>query len=128
MSKVATVFRYAIVLVTGVVIGQSIDRDDMLSQLASSKRLIWSDSTSQQSAPISSPGVTLARFNRLQEGMTYDEVVAVLGSRGVLIGSSDIAGVKTVSYQWEGNGTPGANMSAMFQNGQLITKAQAGLK
>ena len=74
-----------------------------------------------------SPGVSLANFNRLQTGMTYQEVVSILGSRGELISSSELAGTKTEMYQWEGTSL-GANMNAMFQDGKLISKAQFGLK
>ena len=73
------------------------------------------------------PAVTLAQFNQVREGMTYEEVVAVLGSEGVEQSSSNIAGIKTVMYAWNGN-TMGGNMNAMFQDGKLIQKAQFGLE
>lgn len=74
----------------------------------------------------SNTGITLAKYTRIRDGMSYSEVVGVLGQEGVEISSSDIAGFKTVMYQWSGNGI--ANMNAMFQNGKLIQKAQFGLE
>lgn len=73
------------------------------------------------------PKVTLSQFNQIKEGMTYDAVVGVLGSPGVQQSSSDIGGIKTVMYAWNGEGT-GANMNAMFQDDKLIQKAQFGLR
>jgi hypothetical protein len=73
-------------------------------------------------------GVTLAQFNRLGDGMSYDEVVQVVGRSGVEQSRSSIGGLVTVMYTWQGAGTPGANMNAMFQGGRLISKAQFGLR
>lgn len=72
-------------------------------------------------------GVTLANFDRIREGMSYEEVVSILGSSGELISSSDLVGTKTEMYQWQGTSL-GANMNAMFQDGRLISKAQFGLE
>lgn len=58
--------------------------------------------------------------------MTYEEVVAILGKPGTEISSNELAGIKTVMYQWEAGF--GANMNAMFQDGGLVQKAQFGLR
>jgi len=77
----------------------------------------------------SETGVTLANFNKLQNGMSYAEVVAILGRDGTVLSESDIAGFHTVMYSWEADkGILGANMNAMFQNGELVQKAQFGLQ
>ena len=75
----------------------------------------------------STPGVDKAAFQSLKTGMSYERAVAILGSEGEEISSSDMGGTKTVMYKWEGGGF-GANMNAMFQNDKLISKAQMGLK
>lgn len=71
-------------------------------------------------------GVTMANYNRLATGMSYRDAVKLLGSRGVEISSSELAGIRTVMYQWEAGS--GANMNAMFQNDRLVSKAQLGLR
>ncbi|MBT9547981.1 MAG: DUF3862 domain-containing protein [Candidatus Sericytochromatia bacterium] len=71
--------------------------------------------------------VTMANYNRLKTGMSYEQVVAILGKAGTELSSNDIAGYQTVMYQWEGDSFA-SNMNAMFQNGKLMQKAQFGLK
>jgi hypothetical protein len=65
--------------------------------------------------------------------MTYKEVIAIIGPPSQEVSRSYMEGVpgvmpsvETVMYVWEG--TWGANMNAMFQNGRLISKAQFGLR
>jgi hypothetical protein len=89
--------------------------------------------TRQTPAPKTTPprvepttGVTKANFNRLSSGMTYAQVVQILGSEGEILSESDVADINTVMYQWSGGGW--ANMNAMFQNGKLVSKAQFGLE
>jgi hypothetical protein len=72
------------------------------------------------------PTVTIAEFNKLQSGMTYQQAVEIIGAAGEEMSRSDIAGYTTVMYAWK-NGD-GSNMNAMFQNGELINKAQFGLR
>ena len=74
-------------------------------------------------------GVTKAGFAALKDGMSYEDAVAILGRAGEKMSESEIGGVQTVMYQWKADrGSLGANMNAMFQDGKLILKAQAGLK
>ncbi len=69
----------------------------------------------------------MANYTRLKTGMTYPQVVEILGKEGTELSSNEIGGYRTVMYQWEGEGFA-ANMNAMFQNGKMIQKAQFGLK
>lgn len=73
--------------------------------------------------------VTLANFNSLRSGMSYQQVVNILGKPGTLVSESNLAGYNTVMYSWQSpRGATGANMNAMFQNGRLVQKAQFGLR
>ena len=69
--------------------------------------------------------VTLSEFNRLRTGMSYEAAVRVIGHRGDVTSESSLMGIKTVMYTWS-NGI--ANMNAIFQNNELVTKAQFGLR
>lgn len=70
----------------------------------------------------------MAQFSRLQNGMTYQQVISITGCEGNLLSSSEMAGFKTEILAWSGAGGWGANMNAMFQNGRMVSKAQLGLK
>jgi hypothetical protein len=71
-------------------------------------------------------GITMDKFTQLRDGMSYSEVVAILGQSGKELSRSSIAGTTTVMYSWEGWGI--ANMNAMFQDDRMISKAQFGLR
>lgn len=77
--------------------------------------------------PILAPAsiITKEKFDRIGNGMTYEQVCQVIGTKGDEMSRSDIAGYSTVMYQWANSN--GSNMNAMFQNGSLISKAQFGL-
>ncbi len=79
--------------------------------------------------------ITLNEFNRLEHGMSYADVVAIVGAEGELTSSSKIEGaegvmepLKTVMYQWLNPGALQGNANAIFQNDKLFQKAQFGLK
>ena len=72
--------------------------------------------------------VSMAQYQRLTSGMSYSRVTAVLGCEGSEISQVEMGGFKTVMYMWEGNGSLGANMNVMIQNGKLLMKSQFGLK
>ena len=69
--------------------------------------------------------VTAEAFGGVEEGMTYAQVVEIVGAEGTAIGQSTLAGTTTVLYQWANPDS--SNMSATFQNGVLIGKTQSGL-
>lgn len=70
------------------------------------------------------PGLTLTAYNRVKAGMSYEEVVNILG-QGTEISRVEVPGTPTtVMYQWQ-DGLKSAN--ATFQNNKLMSKAQFGL-
>ncbi len=78
-----------------------------------------------QSIVAPAPIVTKAEFDQITEGMTYEQVVGIIGASGEVLSSSDIVGIKTVMYSWANSN--GSNMNAMFQDSRLIQRAQFGL-
>ena len=69
--------------------------------------------------------MTKSQFDQISEGMTYEQVAAIIGHRGNEISRVDIGGIDTVMYAWQNSN--GSNMNAMFQNDRLESKAQFGL-
>src|SRR5688572_22097242 len=73
--------------------------------------------------------MTMAKYEALQTGMSYAQVVKIIGKEGEELSRNDIAGITTVMYQWQNKSLAdlgGAN--AMFQNDKLIQKTQFNLK
>ena len=69
--------------------------------------------------------VNYDNFIKVEMDMSYDDVVAILGD-GTELSSSEIAGIKTTIYTWDGKGL--SNMNVTIQNGVVTGKAQLGLK
>jgi hypothetical protein len=69
--------------------------------------------------------VTMDKFNHIQAGMSYRQAVDVIGFEGEEISRAEMFGIVTVMYSWPNSN--GSNMNAMFQNDQMISKAQSGL-
>lgn len=79
------------------------------------------------------PIVSMEKYNCIQSGMSYSEVVNIIGTPGTEMSRSDMPGIKnvmkeitTIMYMWRNS--DGTNMNAMFQNDKLISKAQFGLR
>jgi uncharacterized protein YceK len=80
------------------------------------------------------PRLTLEKYNKIENGMTYEEVVKIIGFEGTPEAEAGERGTQyhTISYRYMGSdqvdGSTGANASFMFQGGKLSMKAQLGLK
>lgn len=74
--------------------------------------------------------ITLEKFNKIKSGMTYNEVVDIIGEEGTILSETDIMQdeqYKTTVYYWyASNGIANANVT--FQGGKVISKAQLGLE
>lgn len=88
---------------------------------------------SSGSSPSSSPsktssddGLTMAKFDQLKEGMTYNEVVEILGRNGVEKSSSRVGTTKIATYEFKGNGYE--YIFCNFTNNKMTFKSQANLK
>lgn len=77
--------------------------------------------------------ITYAEYMQIKDGMTYEEVVKIIGapgreeSRNTMPAIPGISpALTTVMYGWANNN--GSNASMMFQNNKLNMKSQFGLK
>lgn len=80
---------------------------------------------------IKKSGITYENFTRISNGMTYEQVVYILGEPGKEQGRNSLGqgtqfAVETVMYYWNGGGMKG--ITCMFQNGSLMQKNQLGLE
>lgn len=72
--------------------------------------------------------MTMDKFNTIQNGMTYEEVVEIVGGEGELSNTAGDGEYKIELYSWDGNGNVGSNANVTFTNGKVSGKAQLGLE
>lgn len=73
--------------------------------------------------------VTLGNFYRVENGMTFKEVKAILGDRCELTSEVAIPGAPTTQLiTWQAKGTFAGNCNVTFQNGMVVAKAQFALE
>lgn len=70
-------------------------------------------------------GYALGQFNRIQTGMSVNDVESIMGSPGEPMVDSSVAGYTGQMYKWQN--ADGSNMIVQFQNSAVVTKAQFGL-
>ena len=72
--------------------------------------------------------ITMSEYNQIKTGMTYEEVINIVGSPGEVSIQSESGGFNLTMITWYGNGTAGSNANVSFQNGKVMGKAQVGLR
>lgn len=70
--------------------------------------------------------ITLDEFNKIQTGMTYDQVKDLFKRDGLLKSETAIAGSGTKLYSWMNS--DGSNAVITFGDGAVNSKTQTGLK
>lgn len=73
----------------------------------------------------SGEAMTEDTFNQIENGMTYDEVIALIGAEGELVSESEIDGITTAMYQWDA-GDYGVVMIT-FQDDTVVNISQMGV-
>lgn len=71
--------------------------------------------------------MTLEKFNKIQTGMTYQQVVDIVGTEGTLSTESSYGSASMKIYYWySSDGVSNATIS--FDNDKVSAKSQIGLK
>nr|WP_260866450.1 hypothetical protein [Paenibacillus xylanexedens] len=68
--------------------------------------------------------ITFAQYEKLEVGMSVEEVIEILGGEGEALSEAE----NMVVYNYKGTAGNGANAVIAFQSGKLLTKAQSGLE
>ena len=71
--------------------------------------------------------VTLAQYEQVKDGMTYDEVIAIFGGKESSSSESEIMDVKSEIKTW--NGKKAFSIATIgFTDGKVSSKSQTGLE
>lgn len=70
--------------------------------------------------------LTMAAFESVAEGMSYEEVCALLGGEGELLSSVEDGGALTDIRSWSDG--QGASVTVVFEDGLAASKTQTGLE
>lgn len=90
---------------------------------------VTSSSPTSNSSPANTDkksGLTLEKFNQIKNGMSYKEVVDIIGSEGTQIASSGEGKYKVESYKWDGENFQ--YILITFMGEKMYSKNQNGLK
>jgi hypothetical protein len=77
---------------------------------------------------VNPPVITQAEFAILSPGMALSSVRTVVGGPGEITEKTVANGVEHITLLWKGDGVPGAVANATFIDGQLVSKAEYGLR
>lgn len=72
--------------------------------------------------------VTLAEYNKIKLGMTYDQVKEIIGTDGQLKFRTNYNGSKAEFYEWFGKNKSDSKVDLIFENEIVTDKKQFGLK
>jgi hypothetical protein len=74
----------------------------------------------------SSSDITMDKYNKIKNGMSYKEVKDIIGKEGTETMSSGNGKYKVTSYQWKGDGF--AFISVVLMGDKVTSKVQANLE
>lgn len=80
-------------------------------------------------AQATNPVATLAKFKKVQTGMTLGQVESIMGAKGEPDAEAGEGGAKLAIYSWTNPGLANlGSMNVTLQNGRVMAKSQFGLK
>jgi hypothetical protein len=74
----------------------------------------------ERAAEEARPAMSASNFNKVREGMTYQQVVAILGEPTKTLNRQQLGDIEAVIHEWEGGGFMFAH--GLFENGILASK------
>ncbi len=111
----------AIIVILGVASSTGVKKN----QENTEKSYTETDTETRENTP--TPAVTYANFEKIENGMTYEQVVEIFGEDGKILSESTVLDTSMQIYYWY-DSTGISNCNVTFQNNKVMAKAQIGLK
>ena len=109
-----------------VVLGLAIIMIGICAITSSNTNTTNTENAKPVSAQVQEEKMTLEKFNKIETGMTYQQVVDIVGEEGTLSTESSYGDQTMKIYYWYAkNGISNATIS--FMNGKVTAKSQIGL-
>lgn len=114
----------------GRVVAAEATKREQRARVERSKREAEEAATQREKVRAASPPnrVSMVNYHRIANGMTFDEVVKIIGQPDQERARNQIAGFETVVFEWVGEGWLPGSMLLTFQNGRLFQKSQSNLE
>lgn len=113
-----------IVLILFIVFGVIGSGSDSGEENNSSNNNSIFESSTQKPESITTKKLTAEKYNAIDFGMTYEDVVEIIGEEGENISEVAIGDIVTTIYQWD-EGLVNCNVT--IQNNEVTAKAQLGI-
>lgn len=99
-----------ILAVLGAIVGASGSENKSNSTVSSTTSSTTSSVTTEQKQD----RLNLEKFNKIETGMSYQEVINIIGEEGTVLSESEIGNIKSTIYSWYGEGSIGVNANVTF--------------
>ena len=116
-----------IAIAMAVLISSVINNQSVAPSSTSNEASVSTSANEESTFDITEGYATMDKFNQIEIGMTYDQVVDIVGSEGTLMSEAGTGEYKVSIYYWY-SVTHIANMNVSFENGVVTGKAQVGLE
>lgn len=112
----------ALLIIFGLIgaLGSGADANDTTN----TNNITSTESATQKEEVVSTKKLTSEKYNAIDFGMTYEEVVNLIGEEGENISEVAIGDIVTTIYQWD-EGLVNCNVT--IQDGEVTAKAQLGI-
>lgn len=117
-----------VIIVIAIIGGVQRETTDTSTEPTTNKQTATTEENTQTNTEVSKDvKVTLEQYNKIEDGMTYDEVITIFGGKETSSSESEVAGIKSQIMTWNGNGDFSI-VSIGFIDGEVSSKSQTGLE
>lgn len=124
MSSLAALFVALMLVLSATACSSSSGGSGSANDGSASTNEASASNTMNVSASTDSGVIDSDKFARIESGMTYEEVVSIIGSEGTEDTTSQVGDITTTIYEWQSDSFGVATVT--FQNDKVVNKTQVG--